>query len=228
MQTAPKKVVNGWAMYDWANSAYNLVITSTIFPAYFEAIAVDDKTISKTHITFLGRHFENTALYNYALALAMLIVAIISPLLSSIADLKGTKKRFMNFFLTMGSLSCALLFFFNTTGGTTATPAASTALGLACMIIACVGFWGSLVFYNSFLPEIAAPQDRDRISAKGFAYGYIGSVLLQLICFVFVFFPGILGGFENENDSSTIQFRLSFLLVGIWWWSFGQYSLRRS
>jgi len=227
MQTASKKVVNGWAMYDWANSAYNLVITSTIFPAYFEAIAVDDKAISKTHITFLGRHFENTALYNYALAIAMLIVAIISPILSSIADLKGTKKRFMNFFLTMGSLSCALLFFFNTSNGNTSTPAESTALGLACMIVACVGFWGSLVFYNSFLPEIAAEQDRDRISAKGFAYGYVGSVLLQLICFVFVFFPGILGGFENENDASTIQFRLSFLLVGIWWWGFGQYSLKR-
>lgn len=227
MQTASKKVVNGWAMYDWANSAYNLVITSTIFPAYFEAIAVNDKSISKTHITFLGRQFENTALYNYALAIAMLIVAIISPLLSSIADLKGTKKRFMNFFLTMGSISCAALFFFNTSSGTTGSPATSTALGLACMIIACVGFWGSLVFYNSFLPEIAAPEDRDRISAKGFAYGYVGSVLLQLICFVFVFFPGILGGFENENEASTIQFRVSFLLVGIWWWGFGQYSLRR-
>ena len=92
------------------------------------------------------------------------------------------------------------------------------------MIIACVGFWGSLVFYNSFLPEIAAPEDRDRISAKGFTYGYVGSVILQLICFVFVFYPGMLGGFENETEASTIQFRF-FLLVGIWWWGFGQYSL---
>ncbi len=227
MQTASKKVVNGWAMYDWANSSYNLVITSTIFPAYFEAIAADNKAISKTSVTFLGRQFENTSLYNYALALAMLIVAAISPLLSSIADYKGNKKKFMNFFLTMGSLSCALLFLFNTTNGTTGTPAANLGLGIACMIIACIGFWASLVFYNSFLPEIAAPQDRDRISAKGFAYGYIGSVLLQVICFVFVFFPGILGGFENDNEASTVQFRLAFLLVGIWWWGFGQYSLRR-
>ncbi len=227
MQTAPKKVVNAWAMYDWANSAYNLVITSTIFPAYFEAIAADDKAVSKTSVTFLGRQFENTALYNYALALAMLIVAIISPLLSSIADFKGNKKKFMNFFLTMGSLACASLFFFNTENDTTGTPTSSLGLGLVCMIVACVGFWGSLVFYNSFLPEIAAPQDRDRISAKGFAYGYIGSVLLQIICFVFVFYPGILGGHENETDASTIQFRVSFLLVGLWWWGFGQYSLRR-
>ncbi len=226
MQTASKKVVNAWAMYDWGNSAYNLVITSTIFPAYFEAITADNKTVSQTTITFLGRQFENTSLYNYALALAMLIVAVISPLLSSIADYKGNKKNFMNFFLTMGSLACALLFVFNTNDGTTSTAPASLGLGIACMIIACVGFWGSLVFYNSFLPEIAAPEDRDRVSAKGFAYGYIGSVLLQLICFVFIFSPGLVGGYENDNDASTIQFRLSFLLVGIWWWIFGQYSLR--
>ncbi len=227
MQTASKKVVNGWAMYDWANSAYNLVITSTIFPAYFEAIAVDNKAVSHTTVTFMGRQFENTSLYNYALALAMLIVAIISPLLSSIADYKGNKKNFMNFFLTMGSIACAALFFFNTSNDTTSAPASHLGLGLACMVIACVGFWGSLVFYNSFLPEIAAPKDRDRISAKGFAYGYVGSVLLQVICFIFVFFPNILGGFEDANSASTIQFRLSFLLVGIWWWGFGQYSLRR-
>ncbi|MBK7678542.1 MAG: MFS transporter [Chitinophagaceae bacterium] len=214
MQTASKKVVNGWAMYDWASSSYNLVITSTIFPAYFEAIAVDDKNVSKTAVTFLGRQFENTALYNYALALAMLIVAFMSPLLSSIADYKGNKKKFLNFFLTMGSIACASLFFFESK---------TLTIGLVSMIIACVGFWGSQVFYNSFLPEIAIPEDRDRVSAKGFAFGYVGSVLLQLICFVFVFNPGLLGG----DEQSTIQFRTSFLLVGIWWWGFGQFSLRR-
>jgi MFS transporter, UMF1 family len=227
MQTASKKVINGWAMYDWGNSAYNLVITSTIFPAYFEAIAADNKAISKTAVTFLGRQFENTALYNYALALAMLIVAIISPLLSSIADYKGNKKKFMNFFMTMGSLACVLLFLFNTPTGATNTKASMLGLGLLSSIVACVGFWGSLVFYNSFLPEIAAPEDRDRVSAKGFAYGYIGSVILQVICFVFVFFPNIVGGYENDHEASTIQFRISFLLVGVWWWGFGQFSLSR-
>ena len=218
MQTASKKVINAWAMYDWGNSAYNLVITSTIFPAYFEAVAIDNKAVSKTAVTFLGRQFENTALYNYALALAMLIVAIMSPLLSSIADYKGTKKKFMNFFLTMGSLACGTLFFFGP---------GNLWLGISSMIIACVGFWASLVFYNSFLPEIAAPEDRDRVSAKGFAYGYVGSVLLQIICFVFVFVPGIVGGHDDSTGTTNIQFQVCFLFVGIWWWSFGQYSLRR-
>ncbi len=212
MQTASKKVLNGWAMYDWASSSYNLVITSTIFPTYFEAVAVDDAAVSKTTVTFLGRQFENTALYNYAIALAFLIVAVSSPLLSSIADYKGNKKKFLNFFLTMGSLSCAFLYFFD---------GSTLALGLICMIIACVGFWGGQVFYNSFLPEIASVEDRDRVSAKGFSFGYVGSVLLQLICFVFVLMHDKIGITEGKGS------QISFLLVGIWWWAFGQYSLRR-
>ena len=214
-QTAPKRVTNGWAMYDWANSVYNLVITSTIFPAYFEAVTGDgnpDTTIDK--VNFLGRTFVNTSLYNYALAFAFLVVAIMSPILSSIADYKGNKKTFMNFFLTTGSLACVMLFFFTKQ---------NLVLGVVCMIIACIGFWGSLVFYNSFLPEIAAPKDRDSISAKGFAYGYVGSVILQMICFVFVFKPEWIG----SSETATLQYRLSFLLVGIWWWGFGQFSLSR-
>jgi MFS transporter, UMF1 family len=223
MQTAPKKVVNAWAMYDWANSAYNLVITSTIFPAYFEAITSNGENgTTRDTVHFLGRDFVNTSLYNYALAVAFLIVALISPLLSSIADYKGNKKKFLNFFLTLGSLACAGLFFFQKQSGIPIGQSA-LAIGLLCMVLACVGYWASLVFYNSFLPEIAAPEDRDRISAKGFAYGYIGSVILQVICFVFVFKPELIGGDEN----TSFQFRLSFLLVGIWWWAFGQYALRR-
>ncbi len=212
MQTASKKVVNGWAMYDWASSSYNLVITSTIFPTYFEAIAVDDASVSKTTVTFLGRQFENSSLYNYAIALAMFIVAIMSPLLSSIADYKGNKKKFLNFYLTLGSIACASMFFFGE---------GTLGLGIAGIITACVGFWGAQVFYNSFLPEIAAVEDRDRISAKGFVYGYIGSVLLQIICFVFVMMHDSFGITEGRGA------QISFLLVGIWWWSFGQFALSR-
>ncbi len=228
MQTAPKKVVNGWAMYDWANSVYNLVITSTIFPAYFEAITGDSNDATNNDkVVFLGREFVNTSLYNYALAVAFLVVALISPILSSIADYKGNKKKFMNFFLTMGSIACLSLFFLNTQTGIMGAAPANLGLGITAMIIACIGYWSSLVYYNSFLPEIAAPQDRDRISAKGFAYGYIGSVILQIICFVLVFFPGIVGGTDEPGNTTTQQFRIIFLLVGIWWWGFGQFSLRR-
>jgi MFS transporter, UMF1 family len=212
MQTASKKVINGWAMYDWANSVYSLVITSTIFPAYYEAMAKDDK--GGLMVTFLGRQFVNTSLYNYALAFAFFVVALMSPLLSSIADFKGNKKKFMNFFLILGSASCSALFFFEK---------GNLTLGIVCMVLACIGFWSSLVFYNSFLPEIAAPEDRDRISAKGFAMGYTGSVILQVICFVFVFKPELVGG----NADSNIQYQLCFLLVGLWWFGFGQFSLNR-
>ncbi len=228
MQTASKRVLTGWAMYDWANSVYALVITSTIFPAYYEAITkqrVDENNTS--YVTFLGREFVNTSLYNYALAIAFLIVALISPLLSSIADYRGNKKSFMNFFLTMGSLACFSLFFLNTTDGKINSGVSNLGLGLFSVILACVGYWGSIVYYNSFLPEIAAPEDRDRLSAKGFSYGYVGSVVLQVICFVLVFFPGIVGGSDAEGATTTIQFRTGFLLVAIWWWGFGQFSLRR-
>ena len=211
MQTAPKKIVNAWAMYDWANSSYNLVITSTIFPAYWETITGDGNELTPDKIHFLGKEFNNTSLYNYALAFAFLIVAISSPLLSSIADTRGNKKKFMAFFLTLGSFACCGLFFF--TKG-------NLGMGLGLMILACLGFWSSLVFYNSYLPDIAAPEDRDKISAKGFSYGYMGSVILQIICLIFVFFPSITG------DENYRNIRISFLLTGIWWFGFAQIPLR--
>jgi UMF1 family MFS transporter len=212
MQTASKKVVNGWAMYDWANSVYNLVITSTIFPVYFNAVTGDgdDKTTDK--LVIWGYTFVNTSLYTYVLAFAFVIVAILSPILSSVADYRGNKKQFLRFFCTMGALACCSLYFFDKdhiTGG------------LISIIIACVGFWSSLVFYNSYLPEIAAPEDRDRISAKGFMMGYIGSVLLQLICFVFVLKPDLFGITVGKAS------QISFLLVGVWWIAFGWLAIGR-
>jgi MFS transporter, UMF1 family len=214
MQTAPKKVINGWAMYDWANSAYNLVITTTIFPAYYDAITtIKNNNVASHKVQFLGNEFESATLYNYAIATAYLIIAIISPILSSIADYKGNKKKFMQFFCYLGSLSCCALYFFTKD---------TLGLGIAGCILAAIGYCGSLVFYNSYLPEIAADEDQDKISAKGFAYGYIGSVLLQLICFLFVLKPELFG----IKDSSFSP-RLSFLLVGLWWMGFAQITFAR-
>ena len=213
MHTASKKVINGWAMYDWANSVYNLVITSTIFPAYYEAVTGDGNENTFIDKIKIGSfEISNTALYNYVLAIAFVIVALLSPILSSIADYRGNKKQFLRFFCTMGSLACASLYFFDSD---------HIMGGLISVIIACIGFWGSLVFYNSYLPEIAAPEDRDRVSAKGFMMGYIGSVLLQLICFVFVLKPEMFGITVAKAS------QISFLLVGIWWICFGWLSISR-
>ena len=213
MQTASKKVINSWTMYDWANSVYSLVISSTIFPAFYEAVTGDgneDTLVDK--VTIGSFEFINTALYNYVLAIAFIVVAILSPLLSSIADFKGNKKQFLRFFCTVGSLACASLYFFDS---------AHIGLGLISMIIACIGFWSSLVFYNSYLPEIAAPEDQDRVSAKGFMMGYIGSVILQLICFVFVLKPDLFGITVGKAS------QISFLLAGVWWFGFGHWAITR-
>ena len=143
MKTANKKVINGWAMYDWANSSYNLVITSTIFPAYFEAVTGDgNENTSLDTVTLFGRSFVNTSLYNYALAVAFIIVAISLPILSSIADYKGNKKKFLFFFCTMGSIACSSMYFFTKD---------NLAFGLACLVTACVGFWSSLVTTHFYL-----------------------------------------------------------------------------
>ena len=213
MQTASKKIINGWAMYDWANSVYSLVITSTIFPAYYEAVTGDGNEGTLIDKVKIGSYeFVNTALYNYALAIAFVVVALLSPILSSIADYRGNKKQFLMFFCTLGSLACSSLYFFDQLHITT---------GLVSVIIACIGFWGSLVFYNSYLPEIAAPEDRDRISAKGFTMGYIGSVILQIICFVFVLKPDLFGITVGKAS------QISFLLVGVWWFGFGQWAISK-
>jgi len=208
-----KKVTNGWAMYDWANSAYNLVITSTIFPAYYDAVtSVKDASgkVVDHKVSFLGWQLESGSLYTYAIAFAYLIIAVISPFLSSIADTHGSKKKFLRFFCTLGSVACGILFFFK---------ADTLPLGVICCILAAVGYCGSLVFYNAYLPEIAPVEEQDKVSAKGFAFGYIGSVILQIICFVLI----IAKPFGLDEGLAS---RISFLLVGIWWIGFAQITFR--
>ncbi len=219
-----KKLINAWCLYDWANSAYNLVITSTIFPTYFEAVTRNAE--NGNTVQFLGRKFVNTALYNYALGTAFIIVALMSPILTSIADTRGNKKNFMRFFCTIGSISCAALYFFAQTqdGNNLTLSSQALHIGVACMIISCIGFWASLVFYNSYLPDLVTEDQRDRVSARGYTWGYIGSVLLQIVCFIIVFFPEMFG-LNTAYEKDFMPARISFVLVGIWWFGFAQITL---
>jgi UMF1 family MFS transporter len=206
MQTASKKVIRAWAMYDWANSAYSLIIISAIFPAYYTAVAPEK-------VEFLGRTFDRASLASYSVSCAFLVIAILSPILSSIADYKGNKKSFMQFFCYLGSAACI---------GLTFMTRDNISFGIVCSIIGTIGFCGSIVFYNAYLPEIAAEPDQDKVSAKGFSMGYIGSVTLMLICLVFIMLN------ESKNLGwGSWPARLSFLAVGLWWAGFAQITFRR-
>ncbi len=205
MQTASKKVINGWAMYDWANSSYSLIIVSAIFPAYYTFIAPEK-------VNFIGRTYDRASLASYSIAFSFLIIAILSPILSSIADYKGNKKAFMQFFCYLGSTACIALTFLT---------AENISYGIICSILGSIGFCGSIVFYNAHLPEIAAEEDQDKVSAKGFAMGYVGSVILMIICLAAIML----------NDSlhwgwGTWPTRLSFLAVGLWWAGFAQIAFK--
>ena len=208
-----KRLHRGWAMYDWGNSAYNLVITSTIFPAYYIAITTNEEAAVPDQVSFFGIDITNTVLQNYTLSIAYLLIAFMSPILSSIADYRGNKKKYMRFFTYLGAISCSALFFFTKE---------NLELGMILFGLAAIGFCGSLVFYNAYLPEIAAKEDRDRVSAMGFAYGYIGSVILQIICLVFVLKPELFG-----ITDGTLPPRISFLLVGVWWLIFAHVAFAR-
>lgn len=203
-QKGNKKVINAWATYDLANSVYNLVITATIFPIYYKAVAKgpDGSEI----VSFMGMQLKNTTLYDFAIAFAFLLVALIVPVLSGIADYGGSKKRFMQFFCYMGATACSLMYFFNED---------RLYLGITLAVLACIGFAGSLVFYNAYLPEIAEPKDHDRVSAKGFAMGYVGSSVLLILNLVMVM--------TRETGAEKLQMmQWSFVTVGIWWFAFSQ------
>jgi UMF1 family MFS transporter len=210
LQQINRKLINAWATYDLANSVYNLVITATLFPIYYKAVTItkDDATGEEISniVHFLGIEIKNTTLYDFAIAFAFLVVAFLSPLLSGVADYGGSKKRFMKFFCYLGASSCAAMYFFNKD---------SLYLGIALAVFACIGYAGSLVFYNSYLPEIAPPRLQDKVSAKGFALGYVGSSVLLIVNLIMVLNPGWLGGPGQAM-------RISFVMVGLWWAGFAQ------
>jgi UMF1 family MFS transporter len=205
-----KKTIRGWVMYDWANSVYQLTIGSTIFPIYYNAITRNGNDFS---VDFFGLRVENTVLYSWSITLSYLLIAIFSPFFSSVADFTGRRKSFMKVFTWIGAFSCGMLFFFNKN---------TIELGLIAFTLATIGYGGSLVFYNSFLPVIAAPEDQDKISARGYAMGYLGGVVLLIFNLIFVLFPDWFG---IKDDSFAP--RLAFLTVFLWWLGFSQITFSR-
>lgn len=208
LKIGDKKLINAWAFYDWANSVYSLVISTAVFPLYYTAIT-DGKTVR-----FLGTDWDHPdTLYSYALSFSFLLVAFMSPILSAIADYTGNKKRFLQIFCLIGSLSVMALYFFD--GEKTVW------VGITFSILASIGFWGSIVFYNAYLPEVAHPEDQDRVSAKGFIYGYVGSVILLITNLVLIQMPDTFG------IDSGMASRISFVMVGLWWLGFAQVTFKK-
>jgi len=203
LEKGSNKLLNAWAFYDWANSVYNLVITSAIFPIYYASLF----KISTREIKIFGLLVKNTALISFVTAIAFLVVAFISPFLSGIADFVGNKKSFMKFFCYLGGFSCIGLFWFDLD---------AIYISLFTYFIGLIGFWGSLVFYNSYLPDVAHNNQQDRISAKGYSLGYIGSVILLLINLAMIL--------NADQENKILMMKYSFVLVGIWWIGFAQYS----
>lgn len=201
-----KRMQFGWAFYDWANSVYSLVIATAIFPIYFAAVSPEE-------IVFMGKSYPSEALYSYTLAFSFVIVALLSPVLSGVADYTGNKRWFLRFFAYMGSIACMGMYFFDES---------NVYLGLGLSIIASIGFWSSIVFYNAYLPEVAKPEEQDAVSARGFTLGYIGSALLLIVNLVMISFPEMFG-FADEGAAT----RFSFLTTGIWWLGFTQFSVTR-
>lgn len=202
-----RRTINAWAFFDWANSAYALVITVAIFPGYFLAMTNDT-------VTILGYRMSDSTLYAWSISLAYLVIAALSPLLSGIADYGGHKKRFMRFFTMLGALACMSLLFF--------TGMKTLWVGVLGFILATIGFAGGIVFYNSYLPLIATEDRYDDVSARGFSFGFIGSVILLVVNLIIITYYDWFGFSDGLRAVPT-----AFVMVGLWWIGFSQIPLRR-
>lgn len=211
LQKGDKKLLNAWAFYDWANSVYTLTIASAVFPIFYEALFSD----RDHYIDVFGMHLKNSALISFITAFAFMVVSFISPLLSGIADYVGNKKSFMKFFCYLGALSCMGLYWFDLD---------NIYVGLLFYFLGLLGYWGSLVFYNSYLPDIAFEEQQDRISAKGYSLGYIGSVILLIINLAMIMKPKLFGISGTDGEAAMKAMRYSFIMVGVWWILFSQYT----
>lgn len=211
LKKGDKKLLNAWAFYDWANSVYTLTIASAVFPIFYDALFPKDNH----YIDVFGMHLKNSALISFITAFAFLVVSFISPLLSGIADYVGNKKSFMKFFCYLGALSCMGLYWFDLE---------NIYVGLLFYFLGLIGYWGSLVFYNSYLPDIAFEEQQDKISAKGYSLGYIGSVILLIINLGMIMKPKLFGITGTDGEAAMKAMRYSFVMVGVWWVLFSQYT----
>ncbi len=208
-----RKLLNAWAFYDWANSVYSLVIASAIFPIFYGALF---RVAGVEKVAVFGGEIARAPLISYVTSAAFLFIAIITPLLSGIADYMGNKKVFMKFFCYLGGLSCIGLYWFSLH---------HIYLGLVCYFFGLVGFWVSFAINNSYLPDIAFKEQQDAVSARGFSMGYIGSVLLLLVNLAMVMKPGVFGIEGDAGEAAELTaMRYSFVSVGIWWILFSQYT----
>tara|TARA_E500000318_G_scaffold2014_1_gene2657 strand:+ start:3451 stop:4773 length:1323 start_codon:yes stop_codon:yes gene_type:complete len=210
-----KKLLNAWAFYDWANSVYSLVISSAIFPLFYGLLF---RTAGIEHVTIFGGDIARAPLISYVTSLAFVFIAIVTPLVSGVADYMGNKKVFLKFFCYLGAASCIGLYWFSLE---------YIYFGLACYFFGLVGFWVSFAINNSYLPDIAYPEQQDRISAKGFSLGYIGSVILLVFNLAMVMNPDVFGITDNGGEIAEMKaMKYSFISVGIWWALFSQYTFK--
>ena len=213
-----KKLLNAWAFYDWANSVYSLVISSAIFPIFYGALF---RVANIDKVAVFGFEIARAPLISYVTSAAFVFIAIVTPLVSGIADYLGNKKMFLKFFCYLGALSCAGLYWFSLE---------NIYFGLVCYFFGLVGFWVSFAINNSYLPDIAFPEQQDRISAKGFSLGYIGSVILLLVNLAMVMKPEVFGITDSSATGGDVAevkaMKYSFVTVGFWWALFSQYTFK--
>ena len=204
------KTQKAWAFYDWANSVYSLVISTAVFPLYFDWVAPE---LIELNWPVIGlRSYPSSALYSYFLAASFITVAILLPILSGMADKLHKKKLYMRRFLDIGALACMGMFFFTEE---------RIGLGMILSYVASVGYWSSLVFYNAYLPVVAKKEEQDKLSAQGYSLGYFGSSILLILCL------GMIMRQETGSEEQKMAFRLSFVLTGLWWAGFARFTLRR-
>lgn len=203
-----KKIQNAWGMYDWANSTYNLVIGSAIFPVFYGKITTERDEVGNLisdQVELLGMHLTNTEALSYVVAFSLALVSVVVPLLSGIADYYHKRKFFLQLFCYLGAGACGSLYFFNPD---------HLEWSFVSVLLAALGFWTSYAFANSFLPQIATKDEQDKVSAKAYSLGYIGSVSLLALNLVAI------KGFGMNA-------RWSFVSVAVWWAGFAQITFFR-